>query len=255
MKKILGGLVVSAVLAAAPAMAADMRMPVKAAPAPIITVFSWTGCYIGGHVGYAWGKRTVEPGAGVPILAGLELDHDADGFIAGGQVGCNLWQRDRWVFGIEGQASWADLDGTVGPNTLVTAGYNGFRSEADIIGSIAARLGYAFGATGQTLVFVKGGAAFIHHQFYTTGVPAVTWNAESDSDLRWGWMVGAGFEQALSSNWSLKAEYNYSHFGTNTVALCNGFGCDDFSIKQHVHLVKFGINYRFGGAAPVVARY
>ena len=67
-------------------------------------------------------------------------------------------------------------------------------------------------------------------------------------------MVGGGFEQALNSNWSLKAEYNYSHFGTDTVALCNGLGCDDFSIKQHVHLVKVGINYRFGGS-PVVARY
>ena len=95
-------------------MAADLpaRMPVKAAPAPIITVFSWTGCYIGGHAGYAWGKKRVDF---TPNVFGLDFDHDVDGFIAGGQVGCNLWQRDRWVFGIEGQASWADIDGSVGP--------------------------------------------------------------------------------------------------------------------------------------------
>ena len=61
MKKILAGLALSALLAA-PALAADLpaRMPVKAAPAPIITVFSWTGCYIGGHVGYAWGSKKVD---------------------------------------------------------------------------------------------------------------------------------------------------------------------------------------------------
>ncbi|HZO47730.1 MAG TPA: outer membrane beta-barrel protein [Xanthobacteraceae bacterium] len=252
MKKILGGLVISALLAA-PAMAADMRMPVKAAPAPIVTVFSWTGCYIGGHVGYAWGKKNVDPTDFV-LFPGFSPDHDIDGFIAGGQVGCNLWQSDRWVLGIEGQASWADLDGSVGPHTPVTAGYNGFRTDADVIGSIAARLGYAFGATGQTLIFVKGGAAFIHEQFFTTGLGPATFNTQSDKDLRWGWMVGAGIEQALSSNWSLKAEYNYSNFGTHTLSLCNAAGaCDDWSIKQHVHLVKFGINYRFGG--PVVARY
>ncbi len=218
MKKILGGFVVSALLAA-PAMAADMRMPVKAAPAPIVTVFSWTGCYIGGHVGYAWGKKEVTPA--IPVVGNFNYDHDLDGFIAGGQIGCNLWQRDRWVFGIEGQASWADMDGSIGPDINFTAGPNGFRTEADVIGSIAARLGYAFGATGQTLVFVKGGAAFIHEQFFVNQGGLNDFAFSSDKDLRWGWMIGAGFEQALNSNWSLKAEYNFSHFGTDDVRVCN----------------------------------
>ena len=251
MKKILGCMVVSALLAA-PAMAADMRMPVKAAPAPIVTVFSWTGCYIGGHVGYAKSKREVTPAIvqfGQPLF-----DHDLDGFIAGGQVGCNLWQRDRWVFGIEAQASWADLDGSVAPDLTFTGGANGFRSEADIIGSIAARLGYAFGATGQTLVFVKGGAAFIREQFFANFGGLNDFALSSDKDLRWGWMVGAGFEQAFSSNWSFKAEYNFSHFGNDDVRVCNVAQlCFDYDVKQHVHLVKVGINYRFGG--PVVARF
>jgi outer membrane immunogenic protein len=249
MKKLLGALALTATLAT-PVMAADMRMPVKAAPAPVIVVFDWTGCYIGGHVGYAWGRKRVDV---TPNPFNLDFDHDVDGLVAGGQVGCNLWQRDRWVFGIEGQASWADIDGSVGPDTTVTAGPNGFRTEADIIGSIAARLGYAFGATGQTLFFVKGGAAFIHEQFFTTAQVAAL-AQQSDEDLRWGWMIGAGFEHAFNRNWSFKAEYNYSHFGTRDVDLCNpALVCQAYEIRQHVHLVKFGINYRFGG--PVVARY
>jgi outer membrane immunogenic protein len=254
MKKILGGLVISA-LFAAPAMAADMRMPVKAAPAPVVTVFSWTGCYIGGHVGYAWSKKRVDPLVVIPGQP--ELDHDIDGFVAGGQVGCNLWQRDRWVFGIEGQASWADLDGSVGPDLTFSTGANGFKTEADIIGSIAARLGYAFGATGQTLVFVKGGAAFIHEQFFANAGGVANWALSSDKDLRWGWMIGGGIEQALNSNWSLKAEYNFSHFGSEDIRVCTvGATCADYDIKQHVHLFKVGINYRFGGfGGPVVARY
>ena len=250
MKKILSGLVLSAFLAA-PAVAADM--PVKARPMPVATVFSWTGCYVGGHVGYAWGKKDVDPL--VPV-ANFTYDHDINGVVAGGQVGCNLWQSDRWVFGIEGQASWADLDGQHYVNTTAVTN-NGFRTEADIIGSIAARLGYAFGATGQTLVFVKGGAAFIHEQFLANGTanPA-SWLFSSGKDLRWGWMVGAGIEQALTSNWSLKGEYNYSNFGSDDYRVCNAAQtqCFDYGVKQHVHLVKFGINYRFGGG-PIVASY
>jgi outer membrane immunogenic protein len=257
MKKILAGFALSAFLAA-PAMAADLparRAPVKAAPAPVVALYSWTGCYIGGHVGYAWGKKRVDFS---PNAFGLDFDHDVDGFIAGGQVGCNVWQNDRWVFGFEGQASWADIDGSVGgTNPNVTAGVAGFRTEADVIGSISARLGYAFGPTGQTLFFVKGGAAFIHEQFFAFNTLSPAFNQQSDKDLRWGWMVGAGFEQALGSNWSIKAEYNYNNFGNKTVDLCTLAGdCDPYRIKQHVHLVKVGLNWRFGGwGGPVVARY
>src|SRR5262245_54389260 len=113
MQRILGSFILSAFLVA-PVAAADMRMPVKAPPAPIITLYSWTGCYIGGHVGYAWGKKRIDP-VGFILPPGVDFDHDVDGFVAGGQIGCNLWQRDRWVFGIEGQVSWADIDGDVGP--------------------------------------------------------------------------------------------------------------------------------------------
>lgn len=249
MKKLLGGLILSA-LVAAPAVAADMRMPVKAAPM-VASVHSWTGCYIGGHVGFAWGDKNIYDAAGVELT---DFNHDLGaGLIAGGQIGCNFWQQGRWVLGIEGQASWADLDGSAGP-TGATNGANGFRTEADIIGSIAARLGYAFGATGQTMIFVKGGAAFIHEQFFVTWVPA-TGNLQSDTDLRWGWMIGGGLEHAFTNNWSFKAEYNYSNFGKDTVDLCTPANvCTPYQIRQDVHLVKFGINYKFGGGS-VMARY
>jgi outer membrane immunogenic protein len=247
MKKILGGLVLSA-LVAAPAMAADMRMPVKAAPM-VAAVHSWTGCYIGGHVGFAGGDKKIYNAAGVELP---DFNHDlGSGFIGGGQIGCNFWQQGRWVLGIEGQVSWADLNGSAGP-TGATFGPNTFRTEADMIGSIAARLGYAFGATGQTMIFAKGGAAFIHEQFFQTGLAGFT--AQSSEDVRWGWMVGGGLEHAFSGNWSFKAEYNYSNFGKDNVDLCTPANvCTAFQIRQDVHLVKFGINYKFGG--PVVARY
>ena len=260
MKIILSVLALSAIVAT-PVMGADLRrpMPVKAPPAPVITLYSWTGCYIGAHVGGAFARpRFRDPLTG-SIINFDDHDHDLNAFIAGGQIGCNLWQNDRWVFGIEGQAAWADSDSERNFDGPFVAGdVRHFRTEHGVIGSVAARFGYAFGATGQTLWFVKGGGAFVHHQHHAhiaTG-PVDFVIHEGDRDLRWGWMVGTGIEQALSGNWSIKAEYNFNHFGRRDFDLCSGGLCESFDVRTHVHVVKFGINYRFGGfGGPVAARY
>jgi opacity protein-like surface antigen len=76
--------------------------------------------------------------------------------------------------------------------------------------------------------------------------------------MRWGWMLGGGIEYAFTGNWSAKIEYNYMHLGREDVHFCPVIlagDCFDYSIKQHIHVVKAGINYRFGGPSPVVARY
>jgi outer membrane immunogenic protein len=236
------------------ALAADLRarMPMKAPQPVVAALYSWTGCYVGVHGGYAWGRKRVYDEAGIEIQGAR---HDVDGPLVGGQLGCNL-QRDRWVFGIEGQAAWTDIDGEVPRDLSLTPPvFTAFRTKIDILGSVAARLGYAFGATGQTLLFVKGGAAFAHEQYFSTGLGLAFLDYQTDEHLRWGFMVGTGFEQALSANWSFKGEYNYSHFGRKTYELCNAVaGCDSIEVRQHIHLVKVGINYRWG-PAPVAARY
>jgi outer membrane immunogenic protein len=54
---LLAGTAVAVVMAAGSASAADLRRPVyQAAPAPM-AVFSWTGWYVGVHVGGAWGTK------------------------------------------------------------------------------------------------------------------------------------------------------------------------------------------------------
>jgi outer membrane immunogenic protein len=236
------------------AQAADLprRMPVKAPP-PAVAAFSWTGCYIGAHAGYGWGqKKWSFPETGFEFTS-----HDVDGPLVGGQIGCNL-QQGQWVFGIEGQASWADIDGsssiafgTIGDFPLDAS----FHSKTDIVGTIAGRLGLAFGATGQTMVYAKGGLAFAHDKHSMVGTfGPISIEVPSEKYMRWGWMVGGGLEHAFNNNWSIKGEYNYMHLGSENVSFCTVAACGDFRIKQHLHVVKFGINYRFGGG-PVVARY
>ena len=65
------------------------------------------------------------------------------------------------------------------------------------------------------------------------------------SDNRWGWMWGAGLEYAFAANWSAKVEYNYLDFGTKDYFINDA---PVFDITTRIHLVKFGINHRFGYA-------
>jgi outer membrane immunogenic protein len=243
MKKLLGAIAISA-LFAAPALAADLpaRMPVKAAPAPIVAVYNWTGFYIGAHGGYGWGeKQWTETTLAAPRPEG---SFDVNGPLAGGQIGFNF-QTGMWVFGVEAQASWARIDGD---RASLAFPAQRIHTRADALGTFAGRLGVAFN---NVLVYGKGGAAWVHDKYSVSGTAVASWD-----DTRWGWMAGGGVEVALSPNWSIKGEYNFMDFGTeryNNIA-CTG-ACTPFNedVKQHIHVVKFGVNYRFGG--PVVARY
>jgi outer membrane immunogenic protein len=144
-------MIVAGVLAAtmSAATAADMRMPVKAPPV-VAPVFSWTGFYIGGNVGYSWGRASTDQGdittattttrlfrgttppaneiigaspfnapTGVfpqvvttTVATGTSGRSDLKGIIGGGQVGYN-WQVDRfWVVGLEADIQGSDERGS-----------------------------------------------------------------------------------------------------------------------------------------------
>ena len=67
-------------------------------------MYNWTGCYVGLNAGYSWGRTSVDGNAtglatlGLPTAFSTTLN--PDGFIGGGQVGCN-WQNSNAVWGLE----------------------------------------------------------------------------------------------------------------------------------------------------------
>ena len=222
------------------ASAADI--PVKApvrAPATIpVSPFSWTGCYIGGHVGGGWALKDWTDNIG-------GTSHTADGVVAGGQVGCD-YQAGQWVFGAEGQFSWANLEGqSVNPAFPTETE----RSKIDFIGTVTGRLGYA---VDRTLFYVKGGGAWVNERFDVADT-AVGGGVHYDAgrQTRWGWTVGAGLEYAFAPNWSAKIEYNYMDFGSDRFVFNDVVHSDPgFSIPgidQQIHTVKIGLNWRWGG--------
>jgi outer membrane immunogenic protein len=225
MKKItlFGTIAVAAVVTVSAAQAADMLR--KAPPAPYMAApFNWTGFYVGAHVGAGWSTKEWSS-EGVTVA-----NYNLNGFLGGGQIGYN-WQSGWAVLGVEADASLTNIKGD----------FFAFSSKIDALGTVTARFG---GAVDHALVYVKGGGAWAHEKHTIEG-------EISDSQTRWGWTVGTGVEYAFAPNWSGKVEYNFLDFGK-----ANFFGDvvdGGVDIRQTVHTVKFGLNYRFGG--PMAGGY
>ena len=87
------------------AFAADLPSrappPVYVPPAPI---FTWTGIYIGGQIGYAWGTSNTNLGDSFGDFTSFSTNNS--GVIGGAHVGYNL-QLSQFVVGLEG-----DVDGS-----------------------------------------------------------------------------------------------------------------------------------------------
>jgi outer membrane immunogenic protein len=125
MKAVLAFAAVTAVLAH-PAVGADL--PVRAAPAynspPFaVAVYNWSGFYVGGNLGGAWGDfdantTTVFSPIGYfattspPAINAVGAQHiHASGFTGGGQAGYN-WQAGSIVYGIEVDIDHLGLKGS-----------------------------------------------------------------------------------------------------------------------------------------------
>src|SRR5262249_16499540 len=71
----------TAAVLAAPAMAAEVavKAPLRA---PILQADDWTGLYVGGHLGYAWGRSNWS--APPNLSSSLDLDQSSDIFTGAG---------------------------------------------------------------------------------------------------------------------------------------------------------------------------
>ena len=228
-----------AFVTSAPANAADF--PYRAPLVAPVPLFTWTGCYIGGQVGYGWARKSV---AAPEIAPGVSETGDIVGPLGGGQVGCNYQFAPNWVIGIEGDAAAADIKGDA---TSTVFGVTGTaHARTDWIASATGRFGWAWD---RWLLYAKGGAAWAGDK-YSADIPVFPEHIEA-SETRSGWTVGGGLEWAFWNNWSAKLEYDFYDFGTRTLTFSGTFAgvpelVPGVDIRQRVSVGKFGINYRFG---------
>jgi outer membrane immunogenic protein len=238
------------VLGSAAVMAADLPMRTKA-PMMAAPAFSWTGCYVGAHVGGGTMHDTFTNFEGTTAIG--------KGAIAGGQAGCN-YQDGNWVFGVEGEGSWSGIKGS-NYQTFSATNSEGFSTKNKNDFSIAARAGITFD---RTLVYGKAGWAWGQFDYYSSsiccGVGATLDTTTGKATLD-GLLVGVGIEHALTRNWTIKLEYNYLSFGSKPVAFtfCSVGVCSPNGILSESatkQIFKVGANYLFDiGGAPLVARY
>jgi len=216
----------SALVLASGAQAADLGARRVAVPSAMVASgFSWTGFYGGVHAGYGWGRSTGTNGLGA------QFPLSTSGALLGAQVGFN-YQINSLVLGVEGDLAYTAIGGRSAP---------AFIGRNTMLGSLRARAGFA---VDRSLFYVTGGLAMQNASF--TAAPGA-----AEKYTRIGWTLGAGYEYAITSNWTVKAEYSYYNFGTRTLGpIYVG------TLRSDGHTVKLGVNYLFStGPSAVVARY
>ena len=240
----------------------------------------WTGFYIGGHAGGGFGDTDVDDTFdynGDPFASNSV---DISGLIGGLQVGYNI-QRGNLVFGIEADLGYLDISGSTSadlpnpdPSNHTRDISAKYEMDGGLYGDLTGRIGYA---TDRTMLYVKGGVAFLNAEFtsnyvgqnWSTVDPGgcrcqpnpSTFGAFGQDETLWGWTIGVGVEHALSENWSLKLEYQHFDFGSMSLGYEGSYNFardlhssleGNADISPTVDAVKVGVNYRFNGGGDTL---
>jgi outer membrane immunogenic protein len=182
-----------------------------AAPLDYATPSIWEGAYIGINGGYGWSNSNFT---------------DPEGGFGGGQIGYN-WQRDRIVFGFEGDIQGGDINGSA----FNTSNGDIAHSNIDWFSTVRGRLGFA---SGPWLFYGTGGVAFAdvdNHIHFSSG------GGDRNSGIDTGYAAGGGIEWAFAPNWSAKAEYLYVGLGDDDVG--------GYRINNDFQTFRVGLNYKF----------
>jgi len=202
----------------------------------------WTGFYIGAHLGNAASHSNWKDVTGAPLPAPFGGQFTGGGIVGGLQAGYNQ-QVGPWVLGIEGEASFADING----GAQCAAAIFSCDTKIHAFGTLSGRVGYA---VGDFLFYGKAGAAWLYETAAMVPNPGTNWSdVWQHRQVRTGLGLGAGAEYALSSRVSARLEYNYLNFGQGRVDLADPNGnTASVGLDQNIHLFKLGLNYKLSGA-------
>lgn len=249
------------------ASAADMlvKAPIYNKAPPVVSEYNWAGWYMGLNIGgstEALGNSLTvvnAPGAAFTpaeltgLGAGGSGGLNNSGIMGGGQVGYNS-QSGNLVWGAELDFNWFDLRSGFGGDFTPSSTSNlNISQSVNWMFTARPRLGIAFD---RTLIYATGGLAVAELKFdqsWSSAAwvpPAVIGESVSSSQIKAGWVLGAGIERALVGRWTVKAEYLYSQFDTGTyvgqlVSPANNATFTNSLSKLTIQTARVGLNYRF----------
>jgi outer membrane immunogenic protein len=217
-------------------------------PPPVVPPFTWTGFYLGGNLGYAWGSADpslalTDTGSGLADSGSNRFN--LNGVIGGGQVGYN-YQITNWVMGVEtdfqGSAQQFGFGTEVGAGAvpappvppvppcpggspLCSAILGGplagspvalnFSERLNWVGTLRGRIGWA--VTPTILPYVTGGLAYgslnVSESLSGANGGTPVFATLNSNAVRAGWVLGAGLEGVISDHWSAKIEYLHVDLG------------------------------------------
>jgi outer membrane immunogenic protein len=240
------------------ALATDLPLPMytKAPPTPAVTPpYDWSGFYVGGHLGYLWGRTHVDDD-------GVTAERNArtDGVIGGAMLGYN-WQINRVVLGLEGDFGWTNAHG-VGAETTDPGGGTGGSNAGDDGGGTTAtlvpvithapnhydvrwtshlrgRVGYAFD---NWLIFAAGGFAAADLNFREGAISIDFVPTPNSGGKYYGWSIGGGVEWAFTRNLFARVEYFYDSYGHKDYVGALG---DRYRVSLTGQTVRGALGFKF----------
>jgi outer membrane immunogenic protein len=265
MKKLVLALTAAAAFSA-PALAADMAAKAPMRAAPVAYAASWTGCYVGGGLGFGmWNQEnTTYDGRTVPSTQITATQTNGGrGYFGTVGAGCDYQfpaMGTSFIVGAFGDYDFASIKGQHENGFMNTVGQEKMSSAW----AVGGRLGWVVVPNFMTYFSIGYTEATFDRQNYTNlfGPPyGIASAVYTDKQTYKGWFIGAGDEYALSFMPGLfwKTEYRFSEFdvasnyyklvatGANTTIY------DDS--KKYVHSIRSELVYRFNWGGPVVAKY
>jgi outer membrane immunogenic protein len=215
-------------------------------------VYNWTGFYIGGNVGYSWGRSRSDwnffaanaitgsttctaPGDSGAFCATGSDSNRLNGAIGGLQAGYN-WQTGNFLAGVETDIQISGQKGTSSFTTTFPTTIADIRGIVAIdhseklqwFGTLRGRAGVNFD---RWLIYATAGLAYgglkLEGAAAATGPPPgggtcgdagvcpfLPLGNWSNTRTKAGWTAGVGIEGAISDNWTVKLEYLHIDLGS-----------------------------------------
>jgi outer membrane immunogenic protein len=193
---------------------------------------NWTGFYIGAGIGASSAVSALDINAGGFSIVNF------DGFGSAGTFGTITVGYDRvlrpgWVGGV-----FADYDfgSTQATELTILSAFTIPLIELQNSWSVGARLGVL--TSPSTLVY--GTAGYTRTEMDILGGLGGALGLPTRID---GYFVGGGIETFLASKWTLKLEYRYTDYGSETLVDLGGGAID---LDTSTHSARAVLSYKFG---------
>jgi outer membrane immunogenic protein len=238
MKRMILGIAAALMLSAGPAIADGMPTKGSIKAAPVAAGPNWNGFYVG--VGIGAGALVADK----PVT-GQYYDYDytlqsykitssefgGEGVFGTVTIGYDRLLRPGWVGGVFTDYDFGSSISSEVFNVFPTTAFGGSASiDHNYSFAIGARLGFL--TSPGTLIYGAAGYTQIELDVF-----------RYDTETFSGYFVGAGIETFLRDNWTLKLEYRYSDFGSETVFDSHRVTAE---LDPSTHTARLVLSYKFG---------